>query len=186
MRMGSLLPLLFVAAGAHAATALPAAAASAAAGAAAPAEWRSWDLIVDLQDLPQAYTCDELWYRFHDLLQVLGARPDMQILTYHCGSSHAQATRSPRVQLQFELPNPLSESQARYADMSAVRTTVRIGPGQPHSFTAGDCELLKQINSQLLAALPVRVVGARLSCPAAGGAARQPFALRVQTLVPHS
>ncbi len=185
MRAGFLLPLLFAAAGAHAATAVPAAGAPAA-GAATPAEWRSWDLIVNLQDLPQAYTCDELWYRFHDLLQALGARPDMQILTYHCGSTRAQATRSPSVQLQFELPNPLSESQARYADMSAVRTTVRIGPGQPHSFTAEDCELLKQVNSQLLVALPVRVVGASLSCPAAGGAARHPFALRVQTLLPHS
>lgn len=161
-------------------------AAAAQAGSAAPAQWRSWDLLVNLQDLPKAYTCDDLWYRFHDLLQALGARPDMQILTYHCGNAPAQAGRSASVQLQFALPDALAPSQARYADLSAVRATVRIAPGEPHSFTADDCELLRQIDSLLLPALPLHVVAASFSCSAPQGAARERFALRVQALLPHS
>ncbi|MGH8267641.1 MAG: hypothetical protein ACRETS_09995, partial [Steroidobacteraceae bacterium] len=170
---------------ASAATPIAAATAAAAPGVAGPAEWRAWNLIVNLQDLPQPYSCDDLWYRFHDLLLAIGARPDMQILTYHCGSTRERSTRSPSVQLQFQLPSALSGPQARYADMSAVRTTISFGPGQPRSLTGEDCELLKQINSNLLAALPVHIVAARLACRAPAAAGR-PFALRVQALIPRS
>jgi hypothetical protein len=152
-----------------------------------PAQWRSWDLLVDLQDLPRAYTCNELWYRFHDLLLALGARPDMRILTYHCGTTAAASTRSPSVQLQFALPNELSAADARYADLSAVRTTVRLEPGDPHSLKADDCELLKQINATLLPALPVHVLGPDVTCRAPAKSGSRPgFVLRVQALVPRS
>jgi len=60
---------------------------------------------------------------------------------------------------------------------------VRLAPGTLHSFTAEDCELLRQLSTLLLPELPVHPVGA-LACPA--GAARQSFALEVQALVPRS
>jgi hypothetical protein len=151
----------------------------------APAEWRSWDLLVDLHNLPRAYTCDELWYRFHDVLLALGARPQMRITTFHCGTTAAQSTRSPSVQLQFQLPIALSGANVRYAQLSAVSTTVRLTPGAPHSLGADDCELLRQMNALLLPALPVHVLHASLACPAPAGS-RHPYALEVQALVPRS
>ncbi len=162
-----------------------AASAHSAATAAGPAEWRSFDLLIDLTNLPQPYTCDELWYRLDDLLLAIGARPCPQIFTFHCGTTRAASSRSPSVQLEFQLPRPLSGVDARYADVPVVRATVRLAPGTLHSLTAEDCELLRQLSTLLLPLLPVHAIGAGLSCPAPG-AARRSYALEVQALIPRS
>jgi hypothetical protein len=166
-----------------AAAAAPARAAVAGA-AGSPAEWRSFALIVDFTDLPRRYTCNELWYRLHDLLLAIGARPYPQIDTFHCGTTPAASSRSPSVQLQFQLPRALAAADARYAQFPVISTTVRLAPGTMRSFTAQDCELLRQLGTLLLPELPVHRVGAGLTCP--GGAARQSFALEVRALIPRS
>jgi hypothetical protein len=169
-----------------AALALALAFGSAAAGATStapsPAEWRSFDLLVDFAGLPRRYTCNELWYRLHDLLLAIGARPYPQIFTFGCGTTPAASSRSPSVHLEFQLPRALTAAAARYEQFPAVRTTVRLAPGTLPSFTAEDCELLRQLSTLLLPELPVHPLGAPLACPAA--AARQPFALEVQALIP--
>lgn len=147
------------------------------------AQWRSWDLYVELQDLPRGYTCTELWYRFRDVLMAIGARQYPQIDTYRCDRTAASSSRLPSVQVQFQLPDPLPQAQARYADVAVERSTIRLAPGKLASFTDGDCELLKQIDEKLLVALPVHVVGA-LSCQAGG--AKERYTLQVQALLPHS
>jgi hypothetical protein len=152
---------------------------------AVPAIWSRRAVIVDLTDLPRVYSCDELWYRFRDLLLAIGARPYPHILAYKCGTTEAQSTRSPSVQLQFELPDALPASDSRYADVAAVRSTIRLAPGRLASWTRGDCELLKQVSSELLAALPVHALGTALACPAPGAPAAR-FALEVQALLPRS
>lgn len=166
-----------------AATTAPARTGSAAADA-GPAEWRSYDLLVDLTDLPRPYTCNELWYRLHDLLLAVGARHYPQIYTYHCGTTRATSSRSPSVQLQFQLPRALTPADARYADVPVIRATVRLAPGTLHSYQPEDCELLKQLSTQLLPALPVHPVGAGLTCPAPGTG--HPYALEVQALIPRA
>jgi len=148
------------------------------------AQWRAFDLYVELHDLPRAYTCTELWYRFHDVLMALGARDYPRIDTFHCGNTAATSGRSPSVQLQFQLPDALPPALARYADVVVEHAKVALGPGKLPSFTSADCELLRQMNARLLAALPVRVMGG-LSCPAPGAPAER-FALEVQALLPHS
>ena len=155
-----------------------------AAGVDGPAQWRSFDILVALQNLPRNYTCDDLWYRFRDLLLAIGARAaDVKILPYQCANTHGVSERSPQVQLQFELPVGLTPAEARYADTSAVRRRVRIAPGTLKHLTSADCELLKQMSSGLLAALPVQVMSAPLDC-GESGAARGRFALEVQALNP--
>ena len=147
-----------------------------------PATWRPYDLIVDLHDLPMSYSCDDLWYKFHDVLLALGARPDLQILAYRCGSGTAQAARSPRVQLRFNLPETVDRSQARWADVHATTETVRLGPGHPATLRDSDCELLRQMKDELLAALTTstRIVSFDLAC-AAPHAAHWPFNVTVQS-----
>src|SRR6476469_6926434 len=61
--------------------------------AAQPAAWLQHDLIVSLHNLPRTYSCDDLWYKFRDVLLEIGARADYKILPYDCNS------RSPQVQL---------------------------------------------------------------------------------------
>ncbi len=169
---------------AQAATAAPARTSTAAADA-GPAEWRSYDLLVDLTDLPRPYTCNELWYRLHDLLLAIGARHYPQIYTYHCGKTRAASSRSPSVQLQFQLPRALGPADTRYADVPVVRATVRLAPGTLRSYQPEDCELLRQLSTQLLPSLPVHPVGAGLTCPAPG-AAPHSYALEVQALIPRA
>jgi hypothetical protein len=139
-----------------------------------PAMWARHALIVDLDDLPKSYTCDELWYRFRALLLQLGARADsLNIMPYHC------TTRSPSVEVQFAMPEALSAARAGVADFQAHSQTVSIFAGHPAPFDAGDCELMRQIHDVLLPELPVQVVRFQASCTAADPA-RQHFDLQLQ------
>lgn len=140
-----------------------------------PAVWYHYDVIVDLQDLPKRYTCDELWYKFRDILLVVGARPDMDIVPYRCDSL------SPRVQIRFSFPKTLDGSLARFASLQAVSDTVHLEAGHPRSLDVADCALLQQIKDTLLAGLPVRVVSDRFACPASPSNHRS-FELSVRTL----
>src|SRR5579864_5546095 len=183
-RVAWLLAALGAGATAHAAAAVAAPGAQARAAQTA-AQWRSFDLLLDLQNLPRRYTCRELWERADELLLALGARHYPQILVYHCGATPEESSRSPQVQLQFQLPQALTAPQSRYANVTAVRRTIVLSPQQLPSFTAADCGLLKQLSSELFPQTPVRVVGAPLECPAPG-AARPRYALEVETLMPRS
>lgn len=150
-----------------------------------PAVWIQHDIVVHLEDLPRRYSCDDLWYKFRDVLLALGARQNMRILAYRCESALGAIARSPSVHLQFELPQAVQGGDVRWADMQANPRTVRLGPGSPASLDASDCELLRQIKSGLLPALSDHVVAYHLACQAAP-AARHPFSLSVQALVPAS
>jgi hypothetical protein len=152
--------------------------------AASQAAWRPFDVYVELHALPRAYTCTELWYRFHDVLMAIGARPYPKIVTFQCGNTAATSGRSPSVQVQFQLPDALPASLSKYADITVQHATVALAPGKLPSFTSADCELLRQMNTRLLAALPVHVSG-EVRC-AAPGARPERYALEVQALLPHS
>ena len=149
-----------------------------------PASWRPYDLLLDLHDLPQRYSCDDLWYKFRDVLLAVGARPDVKILVYRCeqGLTDRKA-RSPRAQLQFSMPELLSPAQSRWAQLQAVTTTVRLAPGHPASLQSSDCELMRQVKDGLLESLSQRVVSFNLAC-AAPRSARWPFSVTVQALTP--
>lgn len=152
-----------------------------------PAQWRTYDLLLQFHDLPKTYSCDELWYRFRDVLLTLGARAYMTITPYDCGYIGGGEARSPRVEVKFQLPQPLHGADTRYAEMSASEREVRLVPGTPHSLQPGDCDLMKQMQDTLLAALPVRVTAATYSCSGPGAT----FALTLQAQMvaeaaPHS
>jgi hypothetical protein len=150
-----------------------------------PAVWTLHTLIVDLRDLPKRYTCDELWYKFKAVLLTLGARPDMKILPYRCERALGSAAYSPKVQLQFSSPRPVSGKDVKWADMQVASKSVRLEPGSPDHIDRQDCELLYQIKSTLLPYLGDPVTGFNLAC-------RAPqllvplFGLRVTALVPVS
>jgi hypothetical protein len=148
-----------------------------------PARWRPYALIVDLSDLPKDYSCDDLWYKFRDVLKSLGANPQMTIRPYRCGHIKGESARSPRVELFFKLPEPLTAKEASWHDMYASSAKVKLEPGMPRSFTDSDCELMRQIKDVLLPALPARVVAYRLSCEAPPRHGPD-FSLTVQTLRP--
>jgi hypothetical protein len=122
------------------------------------AVWAQQDLIVALHDLPKHYSCDDLWYKFRDVLLAIGARADYKILPYDCNGS------APKVEVKFMLPREVSAAQQKWADLSVTRKTVQLRPGQPATLEASDCVLLKQMKDSLLSALPVKVVSAQVTC----------------------
>ncbi len=144
------------------------------------AEWMPHELIVNLSDLPRAYSCNDLWYRFHDVLAAIGAR-ESRILTYDCRDTAAHAHASPKVELKFQFPTPLSGADTRFADFTANAATVRFAPGSPRSLTADDCEFMKQVTAGLLQALDLHPE-ATFRC--AAGAPAEPFAVTVRVLLP--
>src|SRR6185437_13514290 len=105
-----------------------------------PAAWIPHDLIVSFDHLPRIYSCDDLWYKFRDVLRAIGARPDIRILAYQCGPKLGQLAYSPKVQLHFFIPQSLERSQARWADVNAEPRTIRLEPGHPASIASSDCE----------------------------------------------
>jgi hypothetical protein len=151
----------------------------------APATWHSYDVLVDLRDLPRTYSCDDLWYKFHDLLLELGARAYMTITPYHCGVPGRGEARSPSVELQFQLPQPLEGTATRYAVISAVTRTLHLEPGSPRSFGEGDCELVRQLEESLFTVVPVQVMASAFNCTTAHRAttARESFALTFQAAI---
>lgn len=147
-----------------------------------PAVWTPHDVIVSFDHLPKIYSCDDLWYKFRDVLRAIGARPDMRILAYQCGPKHGQLAYSPQVHLHFSIPQAVGHAQARWADVNVERRTVRLGPGHPASITAADCELLRQMKDDLLSVLPDRVLQFNLACEAP--ATHWPFSVSIEALTP--
>jgi hypothetical protein len=147
-----------------------------------PAVWRPYDLIVGLHDLPKQYSCDDLWYKFHDILLALGARADTKILVYRC-ADRAVAQSSPNVHLQFWAPELVKGAQARWAEIDAAPEIISLSPGKPSSLHDSDCELMRQIKDGLLPELAERIVSFDLAC-AARRHSRWAFNVTVQTLTP--
>ncbi len=150
-----------------------------------PAVWTAHTLIVDLRNLPQHYSCDELWYKFKAVLLTLGARSDMKILPYRCERSPGSTVYSPKVQLEFSSPRAVSAKDAQWADMQALSKSIRLEPGSPDRIDAKDCDLLAQIKSTLLPYLGDAVTGFNLACQAPQSA--EPlFGLTITALIPVS
>jgi hypothetical protein len=159
-----------------------AAGAATAAPSASQAAWTQHDLVIHLRHLPKAYPCNDLWYKFRDVLQAIGARPEPEILVYQCGPGLGVLAFSPEVHLHFAIAQPLTDTQSRLADVSVRPRTVRLEPGQPTSINATDCELLRQMKNGLLAVLPDRVVSFQLACDAPQ--TRYPFNVSIEMLAP--
>jgi hypothetical protein len=133
-------------------------------------EWAAWinrDIQIDLPNLPEAYTCDELWYKLHAILLAIGAREYMAIDRYNCGKSASDGGRSPTVHLRFLTLRPVTGDQVRWANTRAMEKTVVLAPGEPNRLEPSDCALVQQLQGTLLAYLEVPVSTARFECSAA-------------------
>ena len=139
-------------------------------------------ILVSLSDLPRGYTCNDLWYRFKDVMLAIGAQ-QLQILTYDCVDKNPQPHGSPKVELKFEFPTVLTGDNERYADFRGTPSSVRLAPGHPASLTADDCALVQQMAAGIFDALSVKVTESKFPCTAPPGAGER-FAVTVLALLP--
>ena len=110
-------------------------------------------------------------------LLVLGARPDLEILTVRC----ERGSRSPSVRLQFSMPELVKPTSTPGIVIDAAAATSRLEPGHPASLNDADCELLRQMKDRLLAPLSQRALTFNLAC-SAPPSRRARFNVSVQTL----
>jgi hypothetical protein len=133
-----------------------------------PAQWISHDFIIELGPNAQAYTCNQLYYKFSYTLRAIGAYTK-KVMPYQCAQTAATAkpgAPAPKVEVQFRWPNRLTPAQAKWADFQAVVKTVEIAPGAVPSIAAQDCRLVRRINTELLQPLGVNIVKAAFDCEA--------------------
>lgn len=128
-----------------------------------PARWIHQDYIVELNDMPRTYTCLELWYKFRDTLQAIGARTS-EIIPYDCARMTDSPMRSPRVEVKFVLPDRLSKRQARWADFRTIERSVEIAPGALPSLSADDCQLVQRIKAGLIQPLGLHILKSHFQC----------------------
>ena len=83
------------------------------------AVWARHDMVIRLRNLPKRYSCDDLWYKFHDVLLSLGARPDMRILANQCKQAGSEGGLSPSVHLTFDTPEAVQGSRVGLSDFRA-------------------------------------------------------------------
>ncbi len=148
------------------------------------ATWATWitrDVEIELRNLPKPYTCDDLWYKVRGVLLAIGAREYMSISPYNCGAHASGAGRSPSIDAKFQTLRALSGPDARWAQTSAVRRTVRLGPGEPKILDSNDCALLSQLNGTLFSYLDVHVVASDLKC--SSPRSERKFSLAVESLL---
>jgi hypothetical protein len=144
-----------------------------------PAAWVAHDINVHLHNLPRSYSCDDLRQKFRDVLLVLGARPDPNVLTSRCELGY----RSPSVRVRFSIAEPSESTAKQGAVVEASAAVVRLEPGHPVSLDATDCELMRQIKDGLLAPISQHVTTFNLACSAPSSKGAR-FNLSVQTLQP--
>jgi hypothetical protein len=132
-----------------------------------PALYRTFDMILNLQNLPRTYSCDQLWYELHGILLRLGAWPySISITPYHCSTTPTGSLNSPDVEVGFQLPFFLQGAAAKSAPAQAVERTIRLSPGEPGTLHPSDCQLMQQISQTMLASLPLRVDEQHFDCSA--------------------
>jgi hypothetical protein len=148
-----------------------------------PAMWAHHALLIDLHDLPKRYTCDELWYKFRDVLVAIGARGDLKILPYRCEPGAGSIAYSPKIQLEFTMPSVLTGRPASLAPLRVRARSVHLEPGTPSHLEDSDCALLEQMRSTLLRSIGTEITDFRLNCQAPS-AAKPRFEVTVRAYVP--
>ena len=146
------------------------------------AVWEEHDTTIDLEHLQKSYSCSDLTYKIHDVLQAIGARPDIRIYLSQCAPELDTRVTAPRAHLIFSLPVEVRGALADFYDTFAVERTVRIEPGNPPSVDFSDCSLLRQLLVTLFESESMPAQVNHLDCGAAA-ARHVPFSLSVEALI---
>jgi hypothetical protein len=146
------------------------------------AYWAPHDEIDYLDNLPRTYSCDELYYKYRDILLRVGARPG-QIYSYGCTSKQGAAEGTPHVDITYSVTNALPAQIHSNSGLQARLATVRLSPGNPKSLDARDCSLLRDMSQTVLASFSQHIDASRLQCGSMPSAHPR-FELVVKTLLP--
>jgi len=139
---------------------LPLAAARADMGEPVNADWQSHELTFNFSSFNTWYNCQSFEDRLTDILRQLGAREDVKVRTSGCyGSRDLGNMLTSRITVHLPMTG-----QATATGFMAGYRTVKLRGDQRTSTGLGDCEMLEQIQRQLLPKLGLQNEGATLHC----------------------
>lgn len=132
------------------------------------AYWVQHHEIEYLKDLPRQYSCNELYYKYRDILEQLGARAGARIDAFGCNGTPGTSSRdSTRVELLYQIPERLPAAVSGPAVFKARLGTVRFAPGHPRSLQSDDCALVREVRTLLLPSIGAQVKSSHLECSTA-------------------
>jgi hypothetical protein len=139
------------------------------------AYWAEHAEVDELGKLPKTYGCDELFYKYRDILLKLGVRPGPKIYAYGCTRPGQPASGSAKVDLGYAIAHPGP------VGFKAYKRAIKLTPGEPKSLTAEDCQLLDDMRQTVIAAISSEVEAHGLDCGT--DHSHKKFELTVQVLI---
>lgn len=136
---------------------------SSAASGAASAVWVPKELNFVYRGFTTKYSCDGLQERMRRILLQLGARDDLKVMRFGCLSVNAPET-TPGVRIIMHVLQPASGAAAR--TVAAQWKTVDVLADRDPSKAALDCELIAQLDREVLPLFATRQVDYSAACPA--------------------
>jgi hypothetical protein len=152
-----------------------------------PGIWKTQSLDFAYMGFTDHYTCDGLYDRMRVVLRELGARNDMNVMSYGCIDADTtrrslRENRFPSVKLDFAALYP-QEAGAAAGDSAGVPGTWKsvnlVGPGK---LAADECELIEQVVREVLPHFAVRNVDKPRGCVPHQYTAN--YALRLEVFAP--
>lgn len=127
--------------------------------------WARHDEIERLEDLPKRYSCNDLYYKYRDVLALLGAPAGASILSFGCSGTSGTSLKDPtRVELRYQIATPFPASAQPQASLKIAQRTITLQPGSPRSLQADDCALVQKMAGLLIPASGAHVESSVTHC----------------------
>jgi hypothetical protein len=152
-----------------------------------PGVWKPQSLDFDYMGFTDHYTCDGLHDRMRVVLRELGARKDMNVMSYGCSSDSTRRAlredRFPAAKLDFAALFPQDAAPAPDAAGDATagawKSVNLVGSGK---LDPEECELIEQVVREVLPHFAVRKVEQPQSC--VPHQSTRTYALRLEVFAP--
>jgi hypothetical protein len=131
------------------------------------AYWARHQEVDYLDNLPRPYSCNDLYYKYRDVLIRLGAR-ELTIYTYGCTGRAGAAGNRTHVDLSYAVPAPVASTLSSNSALVAREQQIEIGPGEPKSLTEEDCTLMDDMSQTVLSSFAKSVEVKGPACPQLG------------------
>lgn len=129
-----------------------------------PAVWQAKQAKFHFFGLTSKYTCDGLKSKVKLLLRTLGARDDVKVEGGCSGLSFNAPQDSQSVVIGFAIPVPAEGWGSPGETFPAEWREVRLQSNKPRNLAWGDCELVEQLNKQVLTLFNARDVKDNTTC----------------------
>jgi hypothetical protein len=130
------------------------------------AVWQTHHASFDYYGLTSRYTCDGLEQKVRQILEYLGARPDVYVLATGCPRGPESISRSAFVRVDFSTLVAAPVSGIPSDSIPAAWTPLRLRALRPSFMGDGDCELVQHMKQLLTDNFSWRgKVAYRTDCP---------------------